>query len=167
MKIVVKTSCNNQDWSKDELVTHSKMPLVDFYKSIGFEYPKFYKMDILSQKGLLLVEYLLQGQKINPEMTGIFLWNEKSSLEADLKHQENIKTGLDNPANFVYTLPNICIGEIAIRHKITGETGFFISPSFSEQEMLATLALYATPELKYIIAGCLNEKESVIYLLEL
>ena len=31
---------------------------------------------------------------------------------------------------FVYTLPNITIGELAIKHKITGENAFFVSEQF-------------------------------------
>src|SRR5690606_27760059 len=111
---------------KNGHLTHSKTTLNDFYKSLEIEYPKFYKMDILSKKGFLLCEYLLKDLAFDPKRTSIFLWNENSSLASDRKHSENILAEIDNPANFVYTLPNISIGEIAIRHKITGETGFFV-----------------------------------------
>lgn len=43
-------------------------------------------------------------------------------MEADLKHQELLKKRLVKPATFVYTLPNIMIGEVCIRHKIQNES---------------------------------------------
>ena len=37
---------------------------------------------------------------------------------------------MPSPALFVYTLPNIVIGEISIRHGFKGENAFFISEGF-------------------------------------
>ncbi len=164
MKIISKVSFCKEDWSKNEHVTHCKTTLHDFFKQLDIEYPKFHKMDILSKKAFLLTEYLLQDQKIDASRTGIFIWNQKSSLESDLKHLENITHDFENPANFVYTLPNIAIGEIAIRHKITGETGFFITSEFSEIEMTQTLALYAETYTDYFIAGYIGPSSAVLYL---
>lgn len=164
MKTIVKVGYKNEDWSKNDSVTHCKTSLHDFYKILDIEYPKIYKMDILSKKAFLLAEYLLQGQNFDPKSTAIFLWNEKSSIESDLKHQENIFNQIENPANFVYTLPNIAIGEIAIRHKITGETGFFISTPPSEQELLKTLEIYKTPYTQFIITGFIGQNEAFLQL---
>ena len=40
-----------------------------------------------------------------------------------------------SPSAFVYTLPNIAAGEIAIRHRICGETSFYILPEKDEALM--------------------------------
>ena len=96
------------------------------FVKLELTYPKFYKMDRLCKLGFLAVEYLLAG---NPacrpdESTAIVLCNSSGSLDSDLAHLHNIEQ--PSPAVFVYTLPNIVIGEIAIRHGIKGETAFFI-----------------------------------------
>ena len=46
----------------------------------------------------------------------------------DRKYQETIQTQKNffpSPAVFVYTLPNIVTGEVAIKHKTYGETAFY------------------------------------------
>lgn len=75
-------------------------------------------------------------QKISQEnrKMAIVLSNRASSLDTDRKYQESI-SDLDNfypsPAVFVYTLPNICIGEISIRHRLRSENSFFIFEAFN------------------------------------
>jgi len=96
------------------------------FKHLNLTYPKFYKMDRLCKLGFLAAEYLLAG---NPacrpdESTAIILSNSSGSLDSDLAHLQNVEQ--PSPAVFVYTLPNIVIGEIAIRHGVKGETAFFI-----------------------------------------
>ncbi|MEJ0079473.1 MAG: hypothetical protein WDM78_00555 [Puia sp.] len=47
----------------------------------------------------------------------------------DLKYAKTIRTGA-SPALFVYTLPNIVIGEISIRRHFKGENAFFVFKQF-------------------------------------
>jgi 3-oxoacyl-(acyl-carrier-protein) synthase len=84
-------------------------------------------MDGLCKLGFLAAEYLLAGNAgyRTDESTAIVLCNSSGSLNSDLAHLQN--AGQPSPAVFVYTLPNIVAGEIAIRHGIKGETAFFIS----------------------------------------
>ena len=59
--------------------------------------------------------------------------NASSSLVTDLNFQQTItdaRNYFPSPSLFVYTLPNIAIGEICIRHKIYGENVFLISKKF-------------------------------------
>lgn len=107
------------------------------YRRSNIDYPKFFKMDNLCKLGFLSAEILLQGtdvlQKYPGEELGIILGNASSSLESDEKHQEFIrdrKKYSPSPSVFVYTLPNIMAGEIAIRHKIKGENTVFIFERF-------------------------------------
>lgn len=107
------------------------------YGRSTLDYPKFFKMDNLSKLGFLSAELLLQGtdilQKYPGEEIGIILSNASSSLESDEKHQNFIRDRnnyFPRPSIFVYTLPNIMAGEIAIRHKIKGENTVFISEQF-------------------------------------
>ena len=108
--------------------------LMELYKAIGLNYPKFHKMDAQCKLGVLCTEYALRQtgflESHSLQQTAIVLSNAASSLETDRQHQQSIadkSNYFPSPAVFVYTLPNIIIGEIAIRHKITGENAFFVS----------------------------------------
>lgn len=109
-----------------------------YYQSLAIKYPKFYKMDRLSKLGFLSFETLLKGvsnfEKCDKERIGVFLMNRHSSLDTDERYYETFKSENTppSPSLFVYTLPNIVIGEICIRHKIKGEHGFFIGEQFDE-----------------------------------
>lgn len=104
------------------------------YRHLHIQYPKFFKMDNLCKLALLTAETLLKdadlASRYPSEEIGIILLNSSSSLETDEKHQESISDRnnyFPSPSVFVYTLPNIMTGEIAIRHKIKGENAVFIS----------------------------------------
>lgn len=99
------------------------------YKHLGENNMKFYKMDNLCKLGYVAAEYLLKDTNYRPEEIGIILANASSSLDTDCKHQAIISKEGDkaaSPAVFVYTLPNVVLGEICIRHKIQGENTFFV-----------------------------------------
>jgi hypothetical protein len=107
------------------------------YRHYNMDYPKFFKMDNLSRLGFLTAEILLQGtdalQKYPCAEIGIILENASSSLESDEKHQESIRDRskyFPSPSVFVYTLANIMVSEIAIRHKMKGENAVFIFEQF-------------------------------------
>jgi hypothetical protein len=107
--------------------------LLAIYRHFELQYPKFHKMDSISKLGWLANEILLQDsfdkERYKPEDIGIVLSNANASLDTDIKYYETTKT-IASPAQFVYTLPNIVIGEISIRHRFKGENAFFISEKF-------------------------------------
>ena len=114
----------------------------NLYKKGQISYPKFYKMDNLSKLGFLGAEILLSEsdvlKKYGTEEIGVVMANSSSSLDTDLDYQELIRDKSNyfpSPAVFVYTLPNILIGEICIRHKIKGENAFFISEDFDTEQL--------------------------------
>src|SRR3979490_833264 len=88
--------------------------LLSVYRHFELNYPKFYKMDNLSKLGWLAAEVLLkeglQTGGYQAEEIGITLANANSSLDTDMKYFETVKE-IPSPALFVYTLPNIMIGE--------------------------------------------------------
>ena len=112
--------------------------LLAAYQQLNVKYSKFYKMDHLSKLGWLAAEVLLgnslQADQYKPEDVGIVLQNANASLDADLKYFESTKE-FASPALFVYTLPNIVIGEICIRHHFKGENAFFIFENFEADFM--------------------------------
>jgi hypothetical protein len=107
--------------------------LEGIYLVLNMQYPKFYKMDRLSRLGLVAAEVLMKGsfrqEKYQSDEIAIVLANANSSLDTDIRYQETIKT-IPSPSLFVYTLPNIVIGEICIRHGIKGENAFFVFKQF-------------------------------------
>ncbi|QEC76718.1 beta-ketoacyl synthase N-terminal-like domain-containing protein [Mucilaginibacter ginsenosidivorax] len=107
--------------------------LLSAYQFLEVKYPKFYKMDNLSKLGLLASEVLLKdnniSKKYKEQEVGIVLANSNSSLDADIKYYDQAKT-IASPALFVYTLPNIVIGEISIKNKFKGENAFFVFEAF-------------------------------------
>lgn len=127
------------------------------YHHLGCNYPKFYKMDNLSKLGWLAAEVLLKdsldGTQYPPFEVGVVLANANSSLDADMRYIESIKE-FASPALFVYTLPNIVIGEICIRHKFKGENLFFIQPEFDAAAMVTQVDyLLHEQKLKACVCG--------------
>ena len=105
------------------------------YKHLGISYPKYYKMSPLSQLGFLASEILLKNQDVcslDPELVSLLFANSSSSLHTDSIYQKTLET-TPSPATFVYTLPNIVIGEICIRNGFRGEGVFFIQESFDKE----------------------------------
>ncbi|MBC6999305.1 3-oxoacyl-ACP synthase [Cytophaga sp. FL35] len=107
------------------------------YQHFKTDYSKFFKMDRLSKLGFLCADVLLNSLKENnlfQENTAIVLANKSASLDTDRKYQKSIEDAdnyFPSPAVFVYTLPNICMGEISIRHKLYSENSFFIFDAFN------------------------------------
>lgn len=105
------------------------------YRHFDTNYPKFHKMDNLSKLGFLATDILLKNNKLDtkndPFRTGVVLSNKNSSLDTDIKYYNMVKKGISSPAVFVYSLPNIVIGEICIRNGIKGENTFFISDHYN------------------------------------
>lgn len=119
--------------------------LTALYKQMIGDYPKFYKMDGLSRLGFVASEILLNAEKgetdkerKNEEERAIIFFNHSSSIASDRNYKESIKDKdnyFPSPSIFVYTLPNIVTGEIAIRNHFQGETSFFILPDKDERMM--------------------------------
>lgn len=113
--------------------------LTSLYKQMIGDYPKFYKMDGLSRLGFVASEILLNAEKGETDKErAIIFFNHSSSIASDRNYKESINDKdnyFPSPSIFVYTLPNIVTGEIAIRNHFHGETSFFILPDKDERMM--------------------------------
>lgn len=112
------------------------------YDHISGQYPKFHKMDPLSKLGWLAAEVLLKETPLSnypPESVGLILANKSASLDTDFRYYETVKD-IASPALFVYTLPNIVMGEISIRHGIKGENAFFTTDAFDRKFMVGYIS---------------------------
>ena len=105
------------------------------YRHFQLNYPKFHKMDNLCKLGFLCADTMLKNNDLQinkaPYKTGVILSNRSSSLDTDIRYYNMVRKGIASPAVFVYSLPNIVIGEICIRHGIKGENTFFISDRYN------------------------------------
>ena len=144
------------------------------YEQLGGAYPKFHKMDTLSKLGWLAAEILLGTEPLSlthtPSRIGMVLANTSSSLDTDLRYYDTVKD-IASPALFVYTLPNIVMGEICIRHGFKGENIFFVQPRFDTTGMaLYVQELFAENAVTACICGWVEVMgahfEAALYLVE-
>lgn len=127
-----------EELGKQEGQEHHSL-LTSLYKQMIGNYPKFYKMDGLSRLGFVASEILLNAEKGETDKErAIIFFNHSSSIASDRNYKESINDKdnyFPSPSIFVYTLPNIVTGEIAIRNHFHGETSFFILPDKDERMM--------------------------------
>lgn len=115
------------------------------YRTLGIDYPKFFKMDGLSKLGFLASEMILgrEATRFVPrEDCAVICFSRSSSLYTDRMYQDTIRPGNEyypSPSLFVYTLPNIVTAEIAIRNKLYGETSACICETFSARQIYRTV----------------------------
>lgn len=176
----------NQISLNGETVFHSEdLSFQDFskkaYQQFELNYPKFFKMDNLSKVAFLASEIVLKGNLESETENNVALLfaNKSSSLDTDVKYQKSISDKNEyfpSPAVFVYTLANICIGEISIKNQFKSENCFFIFDAFNSQFMAdygnlllktgkAEKVLCAWTELyqeEYQVFMCLVSKEGTL-----
>lgn len=128
----------NEKLEEQEGAGHHSL-LTSLYRQMIGNYPKFYKMDGLSRLGFVASEILLNAEKGETDKErAIIFFNHSSSIASDRNYKESINDKdnyFPSPSIFVYTLPNIVTGEIAIRNHFHGETSFFILPDKDERMM--------------------------------
>lgn len=146
-----KTVFENHDVSLKQFLTN-------LYRFLGMDYMKFFKMDALSKSGLLTSEILFNGVHIEGKKTGLFFANSYSSLDTDIHYQQTIgKDYFPSPAVFVYTLPNIVLGEIAIRYKLYGENLFLVGRNWQSSQLIPYVnQAFAESDLQKALVGWLD-----------
>ena len=148
IKTYIKAHCNiekNQiSLNGEEIFLSEEVSFQDFskkaYKQFELNYPKFFKMDNLSKLAFLASEIILKGNLESETENNVALLfaNKSSSLDTDVKYQKSISDKNEyfpSPAVFVYTLANICMGEISIKNQFKSENCFFIFDAFNSQFM--------------------------------
>ena len=145
------------------------------YRQHVGDYPKFYKMDPLSRLGFIASELLLQAEGaerfVACDDRAVIFFNQSSSISADKQYIETIadpENCFPSPSVFVYTLPNIVTGEIAIRNGYHGETSFYILPRRHESLMESILrASCLDPITRSILCGWLDYEDDEHFMAEL
>lgn len=145
--------------------------LTALYKQIIGNYPKYYKMDGLCRLGFVASELLLKAERDEGSFTedtnktrAIVFFNRSSSIASDKKYLASIvekDNYFPSPSVFVYTLPNIVTGEIAIRNGYHGETSFYILPRKNEllmQDIIETT--FMDEQTTSVLTGWLDYEDS-------
>jgi hypothetical protein len=152
--------------------------LIQTYRLLGLNYLKFFKMDNLSKLALLASESILKDTGLyeisDKKDMAVVLVNASSSLVADANYQQTIndpENYFPSPSLFVYTLPNITIGEICIKYKIYGENVFLISQKFDADILYFYVnELFKNTDTQHCITGWVecNETthEALLFLIE-
>ncbi|MDE5628681.1 MAG: hypothetical protein K2I69_03880 [Muribaculaceae bacterium] len=151
--------------------TVSSASLAGLYREFAGDYPKFFKMDSLCKLGFMAAELCLKNLSADEkENTAVILFNRNGSLVTDRNYQKTIESDnyFPSPALFVYTLANIVTGEIAIRHKIYGETSFYVLDSRDEtlmDEIVSDTLLTSSP--RYILTGFVEYENEQNYIADI
>lgn len=151
--------------------------LVEVYRKKVGDYPKFFKMDSLARLGFVATELLLGEEtprRTDCEDRAVILFNRSASLADDTEYQKTIGEDgfFPSPAVFVYTLPNIVTGEIAIRNKYYGETSFYVLEEKDDRMMKEIVdQAFQDPVTESVITGwleCSDQEhfEAELYLIE-
>ena len=170
--------CNNKKEVVEENFVNFAAFIKALYKKEQLNYPKFYKMDNLSKLGFLTAELMLKESTVLKEYVseeiGIVISNSSASLDIDSVHQGTIKDKSNyfpSPSVFVYTLPNILIGEICIKHQIKGENAFLIAEKF-DAELIENyvMNLFEQGSIKACVCGWVEfleeHYESVLFVVQ-
>jgi hypothetical protein len=128
------------------------------YKKLNIAYPKYYKMDNLCKLVFLAGEFLVKEAEIDlknipVEKISLIFSNSGSTIDTDTNFIETIEN-IPSPAIFVYTLPNISIGELCIRHGWKGEDLFLIQNDLNPTEIIDQVQFFfLTNNTKLCLAG--------------
>lgn len=144
-----------------------KALLTELYKRTVGDYPRFYKMDLLSRLGFLAAELLIKADADKDETQisdcAVVLFGHHGSVVADRNYLRTIATPEDfypSPERFIYTLPNIVTGEIAIRHQLHAETTFIYLPRYDESELQRLIQVCAGQlTSKYLLSGWVDAED--------
>ncbi len=182
-KLKIKRSCfisngevfvDGSIYFSDDSAGGVKVFLKKLYRYIRPGHSKFFKMDSISKLGFLAAELILKETDLSeylPEHRSITLSNSDSTLDTDSDHQKMIQDSNNfypSPSVFVYTLPNIMIGEISIRHEMRGENAFFICEKFNAELIADHInSLFLKHKSRFFIGGWINlrneDYEAFIY----
>ncbi|MCD8317595.1 MAG: 3-oxoacyl-ACP synthase, partial [Paraprevotella sp.] len=152
-------------------ITSLGLPMLKalYHEYVG-DYPKFYKMDPLCQLGFIASELLLNAEAeaggrerfVPCEDRAVVLVGRSASVCADNIYQRSICDRSDfypSPSAFIYTLPNIVTGEIAIRNHYYGETSYYVqdSPETVRQLMVQAICSRGTQS---VLGGWIDMKDT-------
>lgn len=157
-------SISVNDTKKSSINTDLTSNLLDIYKLEELKYPKFHKMDLLAKAAFIGCELILKEnyklKNYKDDEIALVFANSESSEHSDLKFEKSYQNNNPSPSQFVYTLPNILLGEIAIKNKWFGENIFLVLPTFDAGEIKQQIELMLMNDSKACLCGWINVNDS-------
>ena len=158
------TISNNKLYIQNELChdfkSYDSIELKKYYRSLNIDYPKFFKMDDFSKICFLAFSSLKNKYDFslfNDDEVSLIFSNPNSSYNTDLEYLDSyLKGSSPSPSLFIYTLPNIVIGELSILNKWHGESCFFINDNFDPQFFLDQINFHFDKGSKICVCCWLN-----------
>lgn len=139
------------------------------FRYTGLNYPKFHKMDLLCKSAFLATEFMLRHHPLAGSATPLIFANRTGSMVSDKKHVTILQdsgTSVASPATFVYTLPNIAMGEISIRHQLHSKNVFFIFEQFGDKNWIDYIRIcFQDRQVSQVMAAWLEVSEEKIDIL--
>ena len=125
--------------------------VTEIYKKYLSDGSRFFKMDLFSRLAYagagLLAKDSLDGT--DPGQRALIIFTQNGSVLADRKHLSTF-AGTEgyypSPAVFINTLPNVVLGEIAVKNEIKGETTLVMLPGRDDEtiETIVDVTVRAT-----------------------
>ncbi|MCQ2324838.1 MAG: 3-oxoacyl-ACP synthase [Paludibacteraceae bacterium] len=168
------STLNSQLYTLNEIAHYrllAESELTKVYRQHINDWPKYFKMDSLSKMGFVGTQMALQQLDGVPESehTCVIMANRISSTKDNREFAATIEDHnqyFPSPALFVYTVPNVVTGEIAIRHHLFGETSFYILNKEEDLEPIIQSTAQTT-NANILIVGWLEEGEANIRIIEI
>lgn len=145
--------------AKENVQESTDQSVTGIYRKLNIEHPKFFKMDSQSKLGFvgsyILLDEIRSELEMNDEAVSLLFANRSSSLKTDRQYHKSVgDEGTGSPAKFVYTLPNIVIGEVCIYWKQYNETQFLVLPNFDADTLLKHAEImFSESDCKYVLIG--------------
>ncbi|HLU87582.1 MAG TPA: hypothetical protein VKZ44_07480 [Taishania sp.] len=145
--------------------------LKEAYGMLQVDYPKFYKMDNLSKMAFICTEQLKTTgyfENLSDEEMALIFANSCASQHTDMKFIHSYtEQSNPSPSLFVYTLPNIVTGELAIRNKWYGSNCFYILPTFDANFFVNKLQHLKEEDGNFCLCGWVESKLDATGVIEL
>ena len=114
--------------------------VTEIFKKFLADGSRFFKMDLYSRLAYVGTSLLAKDAlaACDPEDRAMVIFTENGSVLADRKHLStfsNPEEFFPSPAVFINTLPNVVLGEIAVKNDIKGETTLVLLPRRDEAAM--------------------------------
>lgn len=130
-------------WIDDEAVpleSRGSALVTEIFKKYLADGSRFFKMDLYSRLAYVGTSLLTKDalDASDPEDRAMVIFTQNGSVLADRKHLStfaNPDEFFPSPAVFINTLPNVVLGEIAVKNTIKGETTLVILPARDEKAM--------------------------------
>ena len=122
------------------LESHGAALVTEIFKKFLADGSRFFKMDLYSRLAYVATSLLAKDslEGCDPEEVALVVFTQNGSVLADRKHLStfsNPEEFFPSPAVFINTLPNVVLGEIAVKNTIKGETTLVLLPGRDESAM--------------------------------